>query len=165
MTTIKKEKLKTKKYVLPETDLVPLNGRIFCDKILRLEEETESGLSLPVTWFMDDDDGNPTIEIAFNRFIVVAVANDVTLKVPVSKYGNHLRELEPGDEVLPQDNPDAIGWTLPVMKDFEQDRREYYVLHESEISGFCEPGEIFVQDHSVEDKEPKKPPNPLPAEN
>jgi len=162
MTTIKKEKLKTKKYVLPETNLVPLNGRIFCDKILRLEEERESGLSLPVTWFMDDDNGNPTIEIAFNRFIVVAIAEDVQLKVPGN---NGQRKLQPGDEVLPQDNPDAIGWTLPVMKDYEKDRHEYFVLHESEISGFCEPDEIFVQDHSIEVEGLKKlPQKSLPKE-
>ncbi len=160
MTTIKKEKLKTKKYKRPETNLIPLNGRIFCDRILRLEEERESGLSLPVTWFMDDDNGNPTIEIAFNRFIVVAVADDVAIKVPDSN-GN-FRKLQPGDEVLPQDNPDAIGWTLPIIKDFEQDREEYYVLHESEISGFYEPDEIFIQDHSVEVKKSEK---PLPEEN
>lgn len=150
MTTIKKEKLKTKPYVLPETNLIPLNGRIFCDRILRLEQETEGGLSIPSTWFMEDEHGNPTIEVAHNRFIVVAVAHDCNIKVPGPN--GHLRKLEPGDEVLPQENPNAVGWTLPVMRDYENDRKEYFVLHESEISGYYAAVDdpLLIQDYSID---------------
>ena len=148
----KPTELKVKKYVRPETTIRPLNGRVFCDKILRVSKQTEAGIQLPVSFFVNDDQGNPKIEIRQNRFIVVAVAHDTTLKV-IGENGD-LRKLRPGDEIVPQDNPDAVGWTLPIVRDYEDETVNiFYVLHETEISGIAG----YDPDIVVEDE------NPFPA--
>ena len=136
--------MKTKKYEPPRTNIIPLNGRIYCSKIMRLEKVSESGIVQPMTFGIKDQQGNP-VTVAYNRYIVVAIADDVTLEVPDGD-GDH-RKLQWGDEVFPMENPDATGWTLPIITDFDQEeRKEFYVLHESEITGWNEPGEIMVED-------------------
>lgn len=145
-----KNEIKVKPYVRPETDIVPLNGRIYCDKILRVSKETGAGIYLPASYFLDDEQGNATIEIRQNRFFVVAIAPDVLLEVPDGN-GN-LRKLRPGDEVVPQDNPDAIGWSLPIVRDYDQEIvHMFYVLHETEIFGIApEDPEVMIEDDTFD---------------
>ena len=136
--------MKTKKYQPPKTNLIPLNGRIFCTKIMRLEEKTETGIIKPVTFTIPDEQGNP-MQIAYNRYIVIAVAEDVNLVI--KDHDGERRKLQWGDEIIPHDNPEAIGWSLPIVTDFENDRRDYFVLHESEIFGFNpSPDDILIED-------------------
>lgn len=140
--------MKTKRYDPPRTNLVPLNGRIFCTKIMRIEEITETGIIKPVTFQVPDEQGNP-VSVAYNRYIVIAVADDVSLKV--TDLGGGKRKLKWGDEVIPQENPDAIGWSLPIVTDFENERRDYFVLHETEIFGFNPtPNDIMIEDEDPE---------------
>jgi len=156
--------MKTKKYEPPRTNLVPLNGRIYCTKVQRIEKERESGIIQIMTFQVPDHNDNPTT-VEYNRFIVIAVAEDVQLRVPDNDGPlgeTEIRKLRWGDEVFPMENPDATGWTLPIITDFEDERKEYYVLHESEIIGFNASPEVKVEDKSPETKEPEK---PLPEEN
>jgi hypothetical protein len=135
--------MKTKKYEPPRTNILPLNGRVYCTKIMRLEKVRESGIIQPVTFQVPDEQGNP-VTVAYNRYIVVAVAEDVNITVLDGSAGG--RKLKWGDEIFPMENPDATGWTLPIITDFENDRREFFVLHESEIIGWVEPSDIIVED-------------------
>ena len=157
------KEIKVKKYVLPTTELKPLNGRIYCDIIRRVSKVTKAGIHLPVSYFLNDSHGNPTIEIKQNRYFVVAIAHDFNLKVP--GCDGKLRSLAVGDEIIPQENPDAIGWTLPVVRDYDQETvLMLFVLHESEIFGLApdQYEDVMVEDESPETKVPEK---PLPEEN
>lgn len=150
--------MKTKKYEPPRTNLVPLNGRIYCAKVQRIERKRESGIIQIMTFQVPDHNDNP-VTVEYNRFIVIAVAEDVLLRVPDNNGTS--RKLRWGDEVFPMENPDATGWTLPIVTDFEDERKEYYVLHESEIIGFNASPEIMIESiYSTKDKD-TKPEKPL----
>ena len=144
------KQLKVKKYILPSTEMKPLNGRIYCDIIRRVSKVTKAGIHLPVSYFINDSNGNPTIQIKQNRYFVVAIAHDFNLQVP--GVNGKLRPLAIGDEVIPQENPDAIGWTLPVVRDYDQKTvLMLFVLHESEIFGLApHEEEVLVEDESIE---------------
>ena len=144
------EEVKIKEYILPKTKIKPLNGRIYCDIIRRVSKVTKAGIYLPVSYYLDDSHGNPTIKVLQNRYFVVAIAHDFNLKVP-GKDGT-LRDLGIGDEIIPQENPDAIGWTLPIVRDYDQETvHMFYVLHESEVFGLAyTEDEVLVEDESIE---------------
>ena len=119
---------------LPITVIQPINQRIFCISFSAEEIKTKSGIILPGAF--QNQEGKSNQKIDRNRYLVAAVANDITIK---TKSG---RKIQRGDEIYPIQNPDAVEVSWPEIIDFNNGNR-FIVMHESELFGTVEcPGTI-----------------------
>ena len=120
-----------KNIIIPETKMRPSPTRIFVIGVTPDPPMTKSGIILP-TQYQAGVRGNDVKTLI--RFFCVAVGDEV------KKQTFDGEQLEPGDEVVYMDIPDAIRVEIPTVQDTEYfDRKgeivKYYLFDSMEIAG------------------------------
>jgi hypothetical protein len=130
-----KEKSKKPIIKIPDTDLRPTPGNILCIGILLTPQKQGSNLILPTKSIYDKRRAGGDADIKekeHKRYFVVSSA--------AQNYS-----LAPGDEIFIADNPQAIGYTAPVIFD-QETGFQYIKFDEMEISTFRKKANIDTVD-------------------